>query len=419
MQSQLADLDVTFLDFQNVVRHQISGFEEQAYSFDFKGEYYLLPANSIPSVINYYENEVKIVRDEIEHWSNAPLGDPVNVSDLQYQSSAGELAIASLGVFEGMSFLIYHKESLFQPLSADDFLAAKRFYFGTDEVKDNLSDIFELSGLTDLQGKYAYLTYNENLADVTRDSMCVRVESDDAVYSEKIKQPLTMKKLMIGQKTIMTQIRECAFTPYATVVYDYSSSIALLIYTRAVLKYVIGLSRTVFAPDDYNELFILINGNMIHFKVSEFKQESKLATVRVGDYELLCDLDCATGHSFLVKGYQLLSDNGEPVRWDGERLSRKEVHEAGLESEFRRDDNSVETSSQSDSTEVSNEFEHDDADYKEDSALRQDNSELTESALPTMQLESDDRLKLFNEASIDMEETRILRKALIDKTLVF
>ena len=71
MQSQLVDLDVTFLDFQNVVRHQISGFEEQAYSFDFKGEYYLLPANSIPSVIHYYENEVKIVRDEIEHWSNA------------------------------------------------------------------------------------------------------------------------------------------------------------------------------------------------------------------------------------------------------------------------------------------------------------------------------------------------------------
>ena len=155
-------------EIKNLQWHRIEGKPEIAYTFsDASDDYCILP-NSIDEMLITSDDEITPSLLSLDFWINGSTeGCQLTVDDLRQCYEDDVYAAYSMYNFDSACFLVRHDSSVCIPVPESYQEKLRKFFFGDPNyTKPTLSEIFESSGLVQLNGEFTFVNYSADRAEL-------------------------------------------------------------------------------------------------------------------------------------------------------------------------------------------------------------------------------------------------------------
>lgn len=302
----------------DLTRHKIDNYPDCAYSMVIDGERVCVPAGDVFYAFTQLNNPQ-------EFFNACKEGNPVSWVDDESDSTESY----GSGIFCGKQWIFMFKASLVTLAASDSYI---EFFYGTKELpEDNLTERMTFSNsIYRTNGHYAWHT--GNASEEAFNASPFSFGEDNAIYDSQ-NHIVTAKTLYFNGKLFKNDIVDYELLTGGILLTDVDNDINFIRYAdlaAGIVHPVNGVFQFKGAVISYYKDSFLMLGP---FTSTPDFETDKDGVLKYGDIELEYSLTSGAGAFFHVKGYVMHSASGEVIRWAGEKLSMREVQEAGLDSD--------------------------------------------------------------------------------------
>lgn len=315
---------------ERIIKHRVSGYPEIVYDFTYCDERYRMLANSIFSVSSGIDGNI-LTQFINTKWYSVELS-PQEMIPLYEDTTV----LCSLGLFEGVGFLIDHETSTVSYVPPASLPSFKAFFYGdSDYSDDTMNQRFELTGLVNSDG---------TLSDSSR-----IVEGNLLQSDFKLGEPVAYDgghasfydaaTLYYNGRLIKNDIMNYKLLVNGICLKDYDGDYSFLSYCPP--------KSVSLQPIDgqYSDSVAFVHERCLYFYAGssllkmDFTSLSKIGTgVYRADFGNFTPLEFTIGVpgfvSFHVSGYVLTDKNGDEIPWEGKQLNHSEIVSLGLDSDM-------------------------------------------------------------------------------------
>lgn len=326
---------------QELTWHAVEDLRELAYSFEYDGEHYCLLANSIfPFMMD--DDETIDTATCVKVANSAQEGVTLAQSQLGMCIEHGVLAMSSLAVFEGHTFLVMHERALFIPLP--DSAAQQMyvcFYGANASVEDTMTERLQLTGATNNTGRYVFNAYDDKEIAYERSPYFIETRYD--AYGPNIDNP-DEKDLFLDDQEVCRDIQTYELYENAVIFKTGDAAYFSAYATGSLLYTQLHKVRMFYCSfQHYGDVYFTLGQSVFSFSCDNVEETSNGYLIDFADFQMEFAFLNSTTVTAHVVGYVLHSESGVEVRWDGECLTQAEVIASGLDSDIEHDSADIST----------------------------------------------------------------------------
>lgn len=322
-------------EIKNLQWHRIEGKPEIAYTFsDASDDYCILP-NSIDEMLITSDDEITPSLLGLDFWINGSTeGCQLTVDDLRQCYEDDVYAAYSLYNFDSACFLVKHDSSVCIPVPESDQEQLRKFFFGDHNyTKPTLSEIFESSGLVQLNGEFTFVNYSADRAELVFRNSDFRFTDAKPIFVSQNCTSEVRSLYYDEDQEIKNDIIEYHYNPTGILCMD-------LIYRYLYVLYdgpngpAVSFVNYKFGTFYFKGYFFIVQNNVaikIPCPESDFSEDDHYRYIRFSDFTLECALRNVNAAYFHVVGFMRTNERGEKIRWGGEAWSLSDLQKAGMD----------------------------------------------------------------------------------------